>query len=137
MHYGLGSAMKTKLDTNGDAWGCHWTTQRFESGGGWQLKIWVYEDSESQGFRKILEILRASARFCEILRDSESSFPQNSARGATSPWPSFCTEVCTMLRSGRSSVSACSIPLIDMQILISSRFFTDGKRCYNSFCSFK
>ncbi len=41
-----------------------------ENDGGWQLKIWVYEDSESQGFRKILEILRDSARFCEILRDS-------------------------------------------------------------------
>ncbi|EFX69100.1 hypothetical protein DAPPUDRAFT_113947 [Daphnia pulex] len=60
--------------------------------GGWQLKIWVYEDSESQRFREILEILRDSTR---CLRDSESSFPQNSARGATCPWPSFCTEVCT------------------------------------------
>jgi hypothetical protein len=64
-----------------------------------------------QRFREILEILRDSTRF---LRDSESSFPQNSARGATSPLPSFCTEVCTMLRSGRSSVLACSIQLIDM-----------------------
>ncbi|EFX64697.1 hypothetical protein DAPPUDRAFT_117945 [Daphnia pulex] len=34
--------------------------------GGWQLKIWVYEDSESQRFREILEILRDSERFYEI-----------------------------------------------------------------------
>ncbi|EFX67442.1 hypothetical protein DAPPUDRAFT_115465 [Daphnia pulex] len=84
--------------------------QQQQPTGGWQLKIWVYEDSESQRFREILEILRDSTRF---LRDSESSFPQNSARGATSPWPSFSTEVCTMLRSGRSSVLACSIQLIE------------------------